>query len=361
MKRIFIVDDASDIGRYLRGLLQTWDAGAAVQVFLSAEEAILEASRQAVDLLVTDIRLPGISGFELVEKVRVYRPAVKVILISGLADERLTQKLRQAQVDAFLRKPFGAEDFLRAVEACLYSGQAGPAAGSKTAAPRVQRQQPLAGSTTETLTSILTDLQRRLGAQAALLLDGRGRILARAGVLPVPDFTQVWAPALTAALEAARGLSHLVGALQPGTLLMARGRRLELLLAPAGDELALALVLPEAQAVLRRAFAQEEMLQVQQQLSAALAGAGEEPLPAQPAAVAAGSAEPPLVNQELDEDSSAAHLAALLQQASVTGQDAHAFWEAQGEAAAGEAANPEMFTFEQARKLGLVPPELAEG
>ncbi len=49
----------------------------------SGEEALLEASRRKVDLLVADYLLPGISGVELMHKIKARNPELKVIFISG--------------------------------------------------------------------------------------------------------------------------------------------------------------------------------------------------------------------------------------------------------------------------------------
>ena len=54
----------------------------------SGEEALLVASRRPVDLLIADVRLPGISGLELMARVHKRNPELKTILITGLTDPR---------------------------------------------------------------------------------------------------------------------------------------------------------------------------------------------------------------------------------------------------------------------------------
>ena len=92
MKRVIIVDDALDLGRVLQTLMLTVSTELSISVVPSAEEAVLEASRRPVELLVSDIRLPGISGLELVKKIRQKQPGVKVIFITGLSDGPVVQQ-----------------------------------------------------------------------------------------------------------------------------------------------------------------------------------------------------------------------------------------------------------------------------
>jgi CheY-like chemotaxis protein len=75
MKRVLIVDDALELGRFLQAALKTLRPPVESVLVPSAEEAILESSQTAPDLLVADIRLPGISGLELVRKIRNRTPS----------------------------------------------------------------------------------------------------------------------------------------------------------------------------------------------------------------------------------------------------------------------------------------------
>ena len=84
--RILIAEDHREVSRLLRTSLETLDSKMEVVECPSGEEAILEASRHQIDVLVSDYRLPGISGIELMNKVRHFHPETKVILITGLTD-----------------------------------------------------------------------------------------------------------------------------------------------------------------------------------------------------------------------------------------------------------------------------------
>ena len=83
---ILLVDDQRDIVRLLHSALQTLGHELDIIDAPSGEEALLEASRRKIDLLVADYRLPGISGVEMMRKVRARNADLKVIFISGVYD-----------------------------------------------------------------------------------------------------------------------------------------------------------------------------------------------------------------------------------------------------------------------------------
>ena len=72
----------------------------------SAEEAIAILSRQAIDVLVTDIRMPGMDGIQLVEKTRECCPETKVIVVSGYSEFEYARALMKLHVRDYILKPF---------------------------------------------------------------------------------------------------------------------------------------------------------------------------------------------------------------------------------------------------------------
>jgi CheY-like chemotaxis protein len=104
-RRILIVDDAPEFAHLVQDALATMSIPLETTIYLSGEEAWLEALRTRFDLVITDLRLPGISGTELVRRLRSRYPDIKIIAVSGLAEAGLTERTRAAGVDAFYRKP----------------------------------------------------------------------------------------------------------------------------------------------------------------------------------------------------------------------------------------------------------------
>jgi CheY-like chemotaxis protein len=124
---IVIVDDQHEVRRVLRNAVESMGDEFKVVDTPSAEEAWLVLSSQAVDILVLDVRLPGISGLEFLQRLRSRKPWIKVILITGVADPYVREQAAKARADAFLLKPIGLNDFQRTIEQLLMVGSPKPA------------------------------------------------------------------------------------------------------------------------------------------------------------------------------------------------------------------------------------------
>ena len=85
-RNILLVDDQRDILRLLHSTLDTLKIEK-LKIFESpsGEEALLSSTRHKIDLLVTDYRLPGMSGVELMHKVRARHPELPATVASGTA------------------------------------------------------------------------------------------------------------------------------------------------------------------------------------------------------------------------------------------------------------------------------------
>jgi FixJ family two-component response regulator len=114
---VAIVDDEAPMREALLDLLD--EAGLPACAFASAEE-FLESGRQyGCSCLITDIRMPGISGLDLQARLNAARFRIPIIFISAHGDEGMrTQALRAGAVE-FLAKPFDDEVLLETVRAVL--------------------------------------------------------------------------------------------------------------------------------------------------------------------------------------------------------------------------------------------------
>ena len=196
--RILIVDDQRDISRMLRAALGTLGGGSVILDVPSAEEAQLEMRREPIDLLITDLRLPGISGLELIRKLRRASSDAALIVISAYADE-LTQR-EIAEVGAtFYPKPLSLEDFLRGVQRAL--GERLSAAPALAAPPAAAPSE---------LAALLARLRRDLAASVVVLLDAHAQPVAAAGDLAALPLGALAAPLLTA-LAAGRQIGAALG------------------------------------------------------------------------------------------------------------------------------------------------------
>ena len=91
----------------------------------SAEEALFISTSLPLDLVVLDFRLPGMSGLELVTRLRKRKPETPIILVTGVEDAGTRQLVAEAGVAAYFFKPIEIDTFLDAVRHCLWPDQSG--------------------------------------------------------------------------------------------------------------------------------------------------------------------------------------------------------------------------------------------
>ncbi len=382
-KRILIVEDSMEIGRMLQAALKTMNTEYAVTWMRSAEEAILETSRHNLDLVITDIRLPGIDGFELIRRIRRRLPLVHVIIVSGLPEHELRKQVAEVKPDVVLVKPVEVNRFLQAVTDVL---EAAPASAP---APEAQKAPETSPDTVNTpvsappadssrLSELLTRLHTAAGAQMVLLLDAEGVNAADVGA-PQKGLA-VESKAIRDVLAATGGLT-LTG---PRSQMIVRGTRADWILQPVGTEFTLALLLPGGSSLLRLAVALEEVSRAHEDLrvyfgqpvparqtasepAAPQTASAAQPQPSAQAAQPAAQAEPaapatvqppePEPEPVVEDPAALEAFAALFGEASAPAPqtDAASFWDSALEGGPQVSINPQAITFEQAQQMGLAP------
>lgn len=114
MPLISIVDDDLSVRRALRRLLQS--AGYSVETFASAGEFLGSSPVGRTACLVLDIRLEGMTGFELQERLAADRAAIPTIFITAHDDASTRERVQRAGVAAYLPKPFDQSALLAAIQ-----------------------------------------------------------------------------------------------------------------------------------------------------------------------------------------------------------------------------------------------------
>ena len=116
---ILAVDDDQDILNLLRHVLR--EAGYHVLVAAGGWDAIreFESSGQSVELLLTDVIMPDLTGPVLAERLRSQKPDLRVLFISGFHDADLVQRFVTRRGFTLLPKPFTVDALLRVVREAL--------------------------------------------------------------------------------------------------------------------------------------------------------------------------------------------------------------------------------------------------
>lgn len=104
MRHVLVVDDEPNICDLLVGFLV--GKGYRADAVHSGEAALAWLSENTSDMVLLDIRMPGISGIEVLERTQELYPKLPVIVITGHADEALARKALQMGAHDFFLKPF---------------------------------------------------------------------------------------------------------------------------------------------------------------------------------------------------------------------------------------------------------------
>ena len=117
---VFIVDDDDEVRDSLEDLVDS--VGLKAEIFASAQEFLAAYDPLRAGCLVLDIRMPGMSGLELQEKLGEQQAVLPIIFITGHGDVPMAvEAMRRGAVD-FIQKPFRDQDLLDRINSALAQG-----------------------------------------------------------------------------------------------------------------------------------------------------------------------------------------------------------------------------------------------
>jgi DNA-binding response OmpR family regulator len=120
--RILVVDDEPHTRNFIcDGLSALGIADDALGVS-TADEAIAEISRRVPELVITDVRMPGLNGLDLARYLRQTYPETKVIVVTGYSTRDIERTALALSVTALLKKPFGLDTLGDIVRKALSNG-----------------------------------------------------------------------------------------------------------------------------------------------------------------------------------------------------------------------------------------------
>jgi DNA-binding response OmpR family regulator len=169
-RHILIVDDEPNVATSLGKVLEHSDQGYRVSIVHSGEEALELLDHSPVDLLITDLRMPGITGLDLIRWVKASSPQTRTILITAYGNDEAEVEARRLEVYRYVTKPFDVGDFVQTVQEAL-QGIAASQLGLTI----------LSDESFEAIVRQLDDLRRDVGARCIFLADMQGQRLAEAG------------------------------------------------------------------------------------------------------------------------------------------------------------------------------------
>jgi CheY-like chemotaxis protein len=114
---VLLVEDDDDNRELMAEVLAV--AGYTVHSVASGPEALRTLSERSVDVVVTDLGMPGMGGLEMARAAKAIAPAVPVVVVTGWAEREDVERARGREVDAVLLKPVDPESLTETVAESL--------------------------------------------------------------------------------------------------------------------------------------------------------------------------------------------------------------------------------------------------
>lgn len=113
IRRLLVVDDEPIVGKRLHQVFTK--IGFEIETYTDSASALVAIAERDFDIVVTDLKMEGIDGIEVLKRVRRQNPATQVIIITGYASPDTAELAQQEGVFAFLAKPFRLDELKQVI------------------------------------------------------------------------------------------------------------------------------------------------------------------------------------------------------------------------------------------------------
>jgi CheY-like chemotaxis protein len=113
-KRILVIEDDAEMRRLLRDFIQ--EAGYEACSVEDGSAAFVKTAREFFDLILTDIRMPGLSGLEVLPGLKKLQPHAPIIVITAFGSEEVRQRALERGAHAYIEKPIFLEELKRLIQ-----------------------------------------------------------------------------------------------------------------------------------------------------------------------------------------------------------------------------------------------------
>jgi FixJ family two-component response regulator len=190
---VFVIDDDPSVRRALERQLRT--AGFRVEAFESAQDYVARAPQAAIACIVTDVRMPGMSGLDLQDSLAQAGGALPMVFITGHGDIPTTVRAMKGGAVNFLPKPFDEREILAAVAEALERSRAIEQERREIGSLRA-RHEALTDREREVLALVVAGLLNkviadRLGIQESTIKVHRGRVMEKMAAASLADLVRM--------------------------------------------------------------------------------------------------------------------------------------------------------------------------
>jgi RNA polymerase sigma factor (sigma-70 family) len=190
---VFVVDDDPSVAAALKRLIRS--VGLDVQTFRTAEEFLRVTRPEGPACLVLDVRLPGVSGLDLQQKLGEAGLLLPVVFITGHGDIPMTVRAMKAGAVEFLPKPFREQDLLDAIQRAIRQDRSARQQRAELLALR-QRYESLTPREAEVFRLVASGMPNKqvaatLGMSEKTIKVHRGRIMHKMQAQSLPDLVRM--------------------------------------------------------------------------------------------------------------------------------------------------------------------------
>jgi DNA-binding response OmpR family regulator len=241
--KILVVDDSPQISKALSDLLSA--SGYSVRTAPSAERALQILETATFDLIITDLKMTGMTGIDLAKQVLQKAPGLPVVILTGFGDmDSVINALRLGVAD-YLKKPFSIDEVMSVVEREITKSK-GRAAAPVSAKPteKPPRLYIFGQRDLEQIEAVLSRLRAQATAESAMLVEQAGYVIAAKGMSSGADVEPL-SNLIASSRSTSATLASLLGEVQDFSTSYMEGQRVSVYTTSLGRGLYLAVIVPK--------------------------------------------------------------------------------------------------------------------
>jgi DNA-binding response OmpR family regulator len=241
--KILVVDDSPQISKALSDLLSA--SGYSVRTAPSGERALQILESATFDLIITDLKMTGMTGIDLAKQVLQKTPGLPVVILTGFGDmDSVINALRLGVAD-YLKKPFSIDEVTSVVEreiAKSRSRQAAPAEAKPAEKP--PRLYIFGQRDLDQIEAVLSRLRAQATAESAMLVEQAGYVIAAKGMSTGAEVEPL-SNLIASSRSTSASLASLLGETQDFSTSYMEGQRVSVYTTSLGRGLYLAVIVPK--------------------------------------------------------------------------------------------------------------------
>jgi DNA-binding response OmpR family regulator len=244
--KILVVDDSPQICKALNDILSA--SGYAVRTAPSGERALQIIETAKFDLVISDLKMTGMTGMDLAKRIFEIMPGVPVVILTGFGDmDSVISALRSGVAD-YLKKPFAIDEVLSVVKRELAKSQTRSSAAAAVQ-PAVKSEKPprvyiFGQRDLDQIDSVLSKLRAQATAESALLIEQAGYVIAAKGLVNAAELEPL-SNLIAGTRSTSASLASLLGETQDFSTSYMEGQRVSVYTTGLGRGLYLVVIVPK--------------------------------------------------------------------------------------------------------------------